>query len=332
MAETWMTTIHDQIRTRSVLQLAIPGSHDSAMYKEGMGKTIGPDTEPEVVNIFNKVGSLPIIKGIASSVTRDIISRWSRTQSLDLVGQVQAGVRYIDLRIASVDGDFHATHTLMKSASIFDELTALKDWLLAHPLEFLIIDFQHFYALDPPAHNTFFERLSALLSTERGTMMVDRSRMGSPVGEFLDAGEQVIVLYGDDCKVPATGAVGDGSNALLDAQSRLWPRGSSINSVWVNKRTVNDLIPALSDIVTRRAQESADGDRLWVLQGVLTADGDDIKAHPQWTLKKFGAESVNSTLAVEVPRYFNETQKGWIIIMDFVEVGDWIQKVIESNH
>lgn len=62
-----MTAMHDRIRTRSLLQLAIPGSHDSAMYKEGMGKVLGPDSEPEVVKIFER-GTLIIEPGCCGDV------------------------------------------------------------------------------------------------------------------------------------------------------------------------------------------------------------------------------------------------------------------------
>lgn len=289
------------------------------------------------------MGSLPLIKGIASSTTRHIISRWARTQSLDLVGQMELGIRYLDLRIAFHEGDFHATHTLMKEESVFVDLGRIAAWLRANPLECLILDLQHFYALAGDAHESFARRLAETFTRQESgeassSMLVDREAMHSPLGEILDRGQQVVVLYGDDCRVPATGVVGSGAEGVLNGgppgNAKFWPRTSGVNSIWVNKRTVTDLIPALSDIVTRRAAAGGGGDedRFWVLQGVLTADGEDIKHSPGSTLKAFGAESVNATLAQEVPRYFQQTGRGWIIIMDFVEIGDWITRVIEANH
>lgn len=330
-----MTQLHQAIKEKSILQLTIPGSHDSAMYKEGMGKVLGPDTEPQVINIFNKVGSLPGIHSIASSITREVISRWSRTQSLDLIGQLDYGVRYLDLRIAYHDGDFHATHTLMKASSVFEDLLKIKEWLVQHELEVVIIDFQHFYALDHDAHKVFSDKLMTLFSRgDAQTMLVDRTMIGRPIGEFLARKQQVIILYGDDCPVPATGVRGDGSGAILTESSQFWPRGTSINSIWVNKRKTTDLIPALSAVVAQRTAANGGGgggdERIWVLQGVLTADSEDIKQHANWSLKKFGAEHCNATLSTSLPNYFHGT-KAWIILMDFVEIGDWIQKVIDAN-
>ena len=68
-----------------------------------------------------------------------------QTQNTSIEEQLAMGVRYFDIRIANdagVSRIFHADHMGIEAESV---LAAMHEWLLAHPSECLIIDFQHFF-------------------------------------------------------------------------------------------------------------------------------------------------------------------------------------------
>ena len=93
-----------------------------------------------------------------------IIYRWAVTQDLTTQQQPQAGIRYFDLRVASrSDTDvLYLVHSLnAQDASTF--LKNVRDFLVLHPKEAVLLDFRHFYEMTLEQHGQLLETMGALV-------------------------------------------------------------------------------------------------------------------------------------------------------------------------
>ncbi|BFZ62963.1 PI-PLC X domain-containing protein 2 [Saitoella coloradoensis] len=337
--ENWMGGIMEKIGGKRIIDIAMPGTHDSAMHGDNMGHSLGLDAEKPVIDIWTRLTSVPIAGQIAGNVTTDIIKRWSQTQSHSLPNQLSLGMRYLDLRVCwhAADQSFRLTHTVMTKTRVEEELAEVRAWVEAHPNEVVIIDFQHFYGLGEAEHQAFH----AMLTQTLGPHLAPRSLISSPIRDYIAANTRIIVLYGDDPPIPSTGERPQGADAIKAQYEDVWPREGRIDSLWVNERTSEGLVTALDGVVNRRpaaADDPVNNDRFWVLQGVMTAAADDIKARPDHTLKEFGAESCNGAVQAKFRQLLTDDsgdarRRAWIMIVDFPDIPnlDWVKDIIMWN-
>lgn len=103
----WMGYVPDNTR---LSELSIPGTHDTMAYQGEWGPGIG---------------------------ALNPVKRFTQTQNLSLRGQLDAGVRYLDLR---VDSDMSMHHGIVDLKSYFDRdvLPEMAHFLIQHPSEMLI--------------------------------------------------------------------------------------------------------------------------------------------------------------------------------------------------
>ena len=92
-----------------------------------------------------------------------ILYRWSITQDQGLRQQLQAGLRYFDIRLVAVKGTFRVIHCLMGDL-ISSVLDTLSSWLESHRGEIVILDFQHFYQFSPADHQALVRLLLSQLA------------------------------------------------------------------------------------------------------------------------------------------------------------------------
>lgn len=93
---------------------------------------LAPDAEP-VLRRLSFLG--PIL--------RYTMRRWSITQKYDVIAQLQAGVRYFDLRVATKEdtNEVFFVHGLY-SCSMYKELVKIRAYLNAHRGEVSFANFQ----------------------------------------------------------------------------------------------------------------------------------------------------------------------------------------------
>ncbi|XP_055297283.1 PI-PLC X domain-containing protein 3 isoform X3 [Sitodiplosis mosellana] len=142
----WMTLLPEPIKHIPIINLAIPGSHDSMSYGISRMAKVAPDAEP-VVNHLYKV--LPCV-----------VRRWAITQKLNALEQLNNGIRYLDLRICMQpkNFNFYFVHGLY-CEEITEPLREIRKFMDEHPNEFIIIDCQHFYNFS----NGDYDRLNKIL-------------------------------------------------------------------------------------------------------------------------------------------------------------------------
>lgn len=125
-------------------------------YKITATSELAPDAEP----------FLQRLKFLGPILTF-IMSRWSKTQTYNVVDQLKSGIRYFDLRLATKNGSdkTYFVHGLY-SCCVDAVLNEINEFLLEHPKEVVILDCQHFYEFGPADHEKMMNMLVSVFSTK----------------------------------------------------------------------------------------------------------------------------------------------------------------------
>lgn len=178
--ENWMGKLSSNLKALPIIYLAIPGSHDSMSYSINDSSTPAPDAEPEIVHLYKLVPC--------------VVRKWARTQSLSVSEQLNAGIRFFDLRMArqSCLGNYYFVHGLYcdKVEIPFEEIRAFLD---SHPEEFVILDCQHFYAFDAADHQAFCKIL--LYYFEEILYVNDGDLQRCTLQRAIQRKKQVLIVY-----------------------------------------------------------------------------------------------------------------------------------------
>uniref|UniRef100_A0A336M9J6 CSON014078 protein n=1 Tax=Culicoides sonorensis TaxID=179676 RepID=A0A336M9J6_CULSO len=144
--ENWMRNLNGEIkRTIPIINIAIPGSHDSFSYGINRKSEPAPDAEKSMIIVYKYF--LPCV-----------VRRWARTQKYQMSQQLNSGIRYFDLRTSKKDSEYYFVHGLY-CEEIEKPLEDLRNFLDDHPDEFVILDCQHFYDFSHQDHIKFMQIL-----------------------------------------------------------------------------------------------------------------------------------------------------------------------------
>lgn len=140
--ENWMRNLKDDVKKLPIINIAIPGSHDSCSYGINRHSKPAPDAEKSMVKAYR--------------VLPCVVRRWARTQKYNISEQLLSGIRYFDLRTSkkSQEDQYYFVHGLF-CEEVEAPLEELRQFLDTHPEELVILDFQHFYAFTYQDHLNF---------------------------------------------------------------------------------------------------------------------------------------------------------------------------------
>jgi len=170
----WMQDRLDQLGSKKINQLFIPGSHDAGMYTGG----------------FSTLG---------------------KTQELSIYGQLAAGQRYFDLRVEWNDPVFHIHHNGINGPLLSDVLQQIADFCNEQK-ELVILDFSHFSHFGETADSTIYDKFVAEVSGKLDTWMVKtkpaETRLADmTLSDYISDGMAVLVVVDESWPVdyPAEG-------------------------------------------------------------------------------------------------------------------------------
>ncbi|NWX13103.1 PLCX1 protein, partial [Aegotheles bennettii] len=122
------------------------GSHDTMTYCLDRHSAVSGN-ESKLVKFLNKC--MPCI-------VHPIIMKWSTTQDLTVTEQLEAGVRYLDFRIAHKANDpsmnLYFVHMVYTTVTVQDILWEVLRWLETHPREVVILACRNFDGLTKKLH------------------------------------------------------------------------------------------------------------------------------------------------------------------------------------
>ncbi|KAK7105920.1 PI-PLC X domain-containing protein 3-like [Littorina saxatilis] len=297
----WMEKLPSHFLDVPLHNLAIPGSHNSGSYELRKEWGLSPDADQSLKNMT----SIPLIGPMAL----DIILRWSKCQSLSVLQQLKAGVRFLDFRVAyhTPTEELYVVHSFYgpKVSTVMEEV---KTFLDEHKDEVVLMDFNHFYDMELENH---LQLITYLLFVFDGVLCPYSSLNALTLRSMREKGQRAVIFYQDSSGLD----FGD-----------LWPK-HTILSAWANTMKVEQCLA----FQQKAAAQWGGGERFHVCQAVLTPDTNCI-------VQKFG-----SGLHAECAQKINGQMPAWVrsdavkgccrmvYTVDFVEEGGFVQSVVDLN-
>lgn len=208
------------LQSQTLLDLALPGSHDTMTYDLSTTVSQGADVTP-------------ILKWLPRVVTPgDWIRTQATTQKLTVTEQLDNGIRFLDFRIMQEkDGEWYCLHTVHTNSKALDYLAQVKAWVVAHPTEVIVLYFtkhgktdttgtEQFPKVSVEAKRAFWAAVEQLF----GPLLVDHSTHAvnaASIGALVEAGQRVVVYTADHAEL--TG----GSALALDTRLNMVSEGYS---------------------------------------------------------------------------------------------------------
>ncbi|XP_055767612.1 PI-PLC X domain-containing protein 1-like isoform X3 [Salvelinus fontinalis] len=208
----WMSQLPEELWGTPLWDLAIPGSHDSMSYCL--------DTHSPVLG--SESFMLQFLDRLAPCIVRPCVYRWATTQMWCIPDQLDAGIRFFDLRIAhkniknthntqdllkthNTDDTLYFAHAIYTLQTVKEALSTMAVWLKQHQKEVVILSCSHFYLLTDSEHQALVCYITQLF----------KDKLCPPqetpyLSQCWDLGQQVIVSYDDE--------------TILHQHKELWPK------------------------------------------------------------------------------------------------------------
>ncbi|EDV99073.1 PI-PLC X domain-containing protein 2 [Drosophila grimshawi] len=300
--ENWMRELPAELRDLSIVNLAIPGSHNSMTYGIDSNSRLAPDAD-SAIRRWHRF--FPCF-----------VRRWSRNQSASILDQLQLGVRYFDLRIAQNEGKFYYCHGLF-AMEVFEPLHELRHFLDTHPEEVVILDLQHFYDMNIKQHQQLQKQLLEFFD-HRLYATTDGSLLECTLNRCAQLKWQVVLI----CR-----------RCPIGLPPSFWP-SYAWPTPWPNTASIKKLQSFLSASLLSRQPKQG-----YVSQCLLTPTGRYIALRFFFTLKRT-AKRVDKKLKPWILEQFpgpfasDEAPRVNVFLADFVHLkdGQFCEWVISLNN
>jgi hypothetical protein len=244
----WMQEIAPFISNKSLLQIAIPGTHNSATYhlEHEFGPMQGIVSQ---LNLLNMVGVGFIITSIARL--------WSKCQENTIREQLEDGYRFLDLRVTYRESEkqFYTVHGLY-GPSLKHVLEQIASFLADHPQEIVIVQVGDLAYM--PGEGRHTQLIDELRAAFRDRLVTKNLGIDVPIQALWAARKNVILIYDDKTEAAK--------------HDDVFSRYSALDSYWPDERLTTGLKAKLDENLSRK-----DTNRLHVAQAVLTPNIETIK-------------------------------------------------------
>ncbi|RZF43299.1 hypothetical protein LSTR_LSTR001560 [Laodelphax striatellus] len=299
--KNWMTNLNENVRNVPVIFLSIPGSHDSMTYTINESSKSAPDAQ-----LFVKI----LVK-IFGNIVKRFVLRWSITQNSTVTEQLNFGIRYFDLRLATNDTDsnFYITHALF-GAQIDNILVEINNFLTENKEEIVILDFQHFYGFTADDHLRLMNLVEIIFCEKLCPLPWDINTV--TLSWMRDKSYQVIAIY---------------RNISAEQRTSFWP-SLRYPTPWPHTTSVEELIPFLQSCLSKRYQNKG-----LVTQCVLTPDNLFVAKHIFSSLKSTCAPDCRRAVLPWLNMQHPGINGVNVVIADFIDFndGEFSKTVIALN-
>eukprot|EP00062_Callorhinchus_milii_P022436 gi/632980208/ref/XP_007906902.1/ PREDICTED: PI-PLC X domain-containing protein 3-like [Callorhinchus milii] len=298
----WMGNLPWSLSSLPLANLAVPGSHDSFSFWVDEKSPVGPDQSVVVKRLAE----------IFRSLFKKNMKKWSMTQSLTFREQLEAGIRYFDLRVSTKPGDedneLYFIHGLF-GIKVREGLKQINYFLKNHPKEVIFLDFNHHYAMEDSHHKDLVQMLKDVFGTK-----LSRAKLVEEVTlQYLwEQKCQVLVFY---------------HHPIAHEFPFLWP-GHKMPAPWANTTDAQKLVQFLETTLGERAKRGT----FHVSQAILTPQ---IRTVMQGWIVGLRDSLVTRNLPI-IMNWVKSQKPGVngvnIITSDFVELVDFATTVIKLNN
>ncbi|XP_040192221.1 PI-PLC X domain-containing protein 1 isoform X1 [Rana temporaria] len=297
--QQWMSQLCETLWDIPLYDLSIPGSHDTMTYCLDRCSPIDPDS-PKLLLFLGKY---------VPSLTRKILLRWCMTQTLTVAEQLDAGIRYLDLRIAHrpdiPSPNLYFVHGLYTFLTVEEILNEISDWMTNNPKEILILACRNLQSMSPVHHMHLISCIQRIF----GSKLCPKHEPPT-LRNMWKKGFQVIVSY---------------DNNVTLKNVHLWP---SIPYWWADTTNKHSLINFLE-----KKKHSGRPGEFFVAGLNLTENTSYVLKHPLGSMKKLTLPKLpflNSWVQKQHPGVSKDATN--IMAEDLIGSGQFISDVIDLNH
>lgn len=206
-SSNWMGQMKDLLAQRTLADMLLPGTHDSGTYD--LKKELAPDADAPIPRIWS-------LRADGSFGVEDFILGWAHCQEQDFFTQLCDGIRYLDLRICSVDGVYRTCHSLLGNP-IKTLLADIKRFLDQHTGELVFIKVG-------PKGGVSEDEANKYLTDQLGSLAISaREAWAQTYSQLINNGTRVVLDYGE--YIEGQYAEADSTDAVvkyLQANERGW--------------------------------------------------------------------------------------------------------------
>lgn len=258
---TWMADMMQQIGDVPLCRVTLPGTHDSGTYPMTTRSALDPYNEGARLRVVMAAERVAQQRGTS---TRPLIVDWSKAQDLSITDQLQAGIRYLDLRVSLVDSTYVLGHVLV-CGTLDDALQQVLMFTQQNPGELIIVDVNHVYGMETTESQVAL--INFIAGILDGRLVEGPPTLGpnNTVNEILhhdsDDKARVILLFASAAAVASCGRTD-----VWCSEAENFPpcESSQIISLWPDQSTPTGVIEHI------RSQPERDLNRFYVSQGQIT--------------------------------------------------------------
>lgn len=188
----WMEELADDIQDKPLCQVGLPGTHDSGTYTFDKEMGASPDSDL-TMTIQDKLDKGRLLGALTDVILKNVFERLCQCQDISIKEQLEAGVRYLDLRVARHEetGKYYTCHGVY-CADMVHVMNDINEFLSANPKEIVLLDFNHLHAMDEDDHKREF--VNDIVFPALGDKVADSTQVqaNSPCSEYWDKGMQAV--------------------------------------------------------------------------------------------------------------------------------------------
>jgi len=298
----WMEELKDDLYGRSLLEITLPGTHDSGAYE--FGDVLSP-IEPKILNEMIKV---------ANALGVDIyafIKNWSQTQDTTIYEQLVGGIRYLDLRACFVLDDWYTQHFLIgtRTQDLLNDILAF----ISHSKgEVIVVELGELIPQDQEL------TLIAMLEKTLGPYLAPRMHLNkTTIGQMVKDNDRIILLYPQ-------------SNYTHNF-TFLWDKTVYMEGSYANKDKLNEMEQWNVHQVSTLGGHGKTFELSWTL---TTQDSDIVKTllDPYARTEDLKGFALTANAALDTfSAQYNNYMLGNILLLDWWEYSNVVDLTIARN-
>ena len=240
-----------------------------------------------------------------------IVYNWAKCQDIDFTKQLEAGIRYLDLRVSTKDGcgnDLYLLHTMF-SHPVQYMAEAVEKYLQKHKTEIVLLDFNHFHNISTEQHNQCIQMLQDIFGDNMCKFSEDIEDIS--LNYLWENKFQVVAFY---------------HNNQAEKNPYFWP-GESIPSPWPNTTSHKNMLRFLD----RNYKKGRDMKKFHVTQGVLTPSRLMVATHLCSTVKAQCSDKCGGPFVSWLQDKMAGNNGINVCIINFVHEYNYIPTVLSLN-
>ena len=179
-ASTWMRDSLHIIGDKTLFELTLPGSHNSASYKFTNKYMKGSQS-----------GGIEFIIKHTDKLIGKTINKMEITQKLTIYGQLMAGARYLDIR-AGWENEWRSYHCHIGD-TIEDILNQVKFFIDRHECEIIILEISHFRGVNYKSHLPELDGIIRRILSDYVFIIEDE--INSSVFDLVSANKRLFLIF-----------------------------------------------------------------------------------------------------------------------------------------